>query len=393
MNHPPLPPLSTVPAKVLLKLTGALLAMLLFSSCGGGGSSTSSSSTGSTGGQSSSGQEVLYVGVNAGIQAFLINPATGTLTPGTAASAPSNITFFDMKGDPTGHFLYAAGSANGVRVYAISSPSGTLSEISGSPFNFPGAGNGGTLTLTPNGKFLFFADQSNIASFSVAASGALTLVGSPVPNSNQPLFMAVDPSGTFLYVADHADFNGEFSVYSISPTGALTEVAGSPFAVLANSQPYGLVLDPTGKFLFSPLSNAQKVAAMSINSSTGSLAPVAGSPFAAGSVPQPVALTPNGSFLYVGNTTSGTISEYRVSSGALTQTVQSPFFEGNPLSLSIDTSGKFLYVVDREIFGATVGRVSGFAIDSSVGTLASVGAPQQISGGSSPNSSTVVRLP
>src|SRR5205807_708767 len=124
----------------------------------------------------------------------------------------------------------------------------------GSPFNFPSAGNGGPLAITPNGKFLFFADSfGQIVTFTIGATGGTpTLVGPPVSNPNQPIQMAVDPSGTFLYTANLSDHlsGSDFSVYSISTSGTLVEIPGSPFFALANSQPYGIVMDATGTFLF-----------------------------------------------------------------------------------------------------------------------------------------------
>ncbi len=69
-------------------------------------------------------------------------------------------------------------------------------------------------------------------------TGALTLAGTPVAAQN-PTGIAADPSGTFVYVTN-PNLN-TIAVFSINPaTGALTEVAGSPFA--ANGGPFGIAV-------------------------------------------------------------------------------------------------------------------------------------------------------
>ena len=58
--------------------------------------------------------------------------------------------------------------------------------------------------------------------------------------------MAVDPSGTFAYVANRGDNN--VSGYRINrTTGALTPIAGSPFA--AGDGPYSVAVTPSPRFI------------------------------------------------------------------------------------------------------------------------------------------------
>ena len=59
--------------------------------------------------------------------------------------------------------------------------------------------------------------------------------------------MTVDPSGRFAYVANLVGDN--VSAYTInSSTGALSAVAGSPFA--AGNDPWSVTVDPSGKFAY-----------------------------------------------------------------------------------------------------------------------------------------------
>ncbi len=94
------------------------------------------------------------------------------------------------------------------------------------------------------------------------------------------------PAGPFAYVS-----NGSANVfaYTISATtGALTPVAGSPFA--AGTNPWGLAIDPSAKFAYVANNGSANVSAYTINATTGALTPMAGSPFAAGTNPIGVAV-------------------------------------------------------------------------------------------------------
>jgi hypothetical protein len=91
--------------------------------------------------------------------------------------------------------------------------------------------NSNVVLLSSNERLLFVSNQqsSSVTVFSVAANGSLSLVtGSPfqAPGSLFPSGMATDRSGNFLYVADGSQIHG----YSVANTGVLTTLAGSPFA-------------------------------------------------------------------------------------------------------------------------------------------------------------------
>jgi 6-phosphogluconolactonase (cycloisomerase 2 family) len=375
----------------LILLSGVILA-----SCGGSSSSAAPSGTNPSnppGSQASSGtsvSEVVYVATGSQILSFAINSSSGFSGAQSSTAAPPYV--IDMKVDPSGRFLYLSDFNVGqVRCYAINSSTGGLSEINGSPFGpvGPGTGNGGPIAIDPQGKFLFFSSaQGDIRTFAINASdGSLSLTGLPISNTNQPIQLVVDPAGKFLYSANHADFSDarDISVYSIGATGALQSIPGSPFSILSNSQPYGLAIDPTGKFLFVALWNAQKVAAMKIDSNSGGLSPVAGSPYTVGFLPQSLTMTPSGNLLYVGNTGDSKVSAFQVdpASGALTPVSGSPFFEGNPSWLIADTTGNILIVAE-----SSLNKLSLFSIGGS-GALTRIGSTPA---GSSATAMAVFRL-
>jgi 6-phosphogluconolactonase (cycloisomerase 2 family) len=74
------------------------------------------------------------------------------------------------------------------------------------------------------------------------------------------------------------------SAYAINTsTGALTALSGSPFA--AGTEPEAIAVDPTGKFLYVANHIGNNLSAYMINPSSGILSTVGGSPVAAGSSP------------------------------------------------------------------------------------------------------------
>jgi 6-phosphogluconolactonase (cycloisomerase 2 family) len=74
-----------------------------------------------------------------------------------------------------------------------------------------------------------------------------------------------------------------------STTGVLTAIAGSPFA--ATVAPWYLAVDPSGSFLYAtnPNSGDNTITGFTINSTTGALTQFTGAATAAGT--HPVALT------------------------------------------------------------------------------------------------------
>ena len=72
-------------------------------------------------------------------------------------------------------------------------------------------------------------------------------------------------------------------------TGALTVVAGSPFA--AGTEPSSVTVDPTGMFAYVVNSGADTVFVYSIDATTGALTPIGGSPFATATQPTAIAIS------------------------------------------------------------------------------------------------------
>jgi 6-phosphogluconolactonase (cycloisomerase 2 family) len=188
------------------------------------------------------------------IDGFSIDGTSGALTPiagspfvvppvpGCAATFSS-----DIVEDVTGSHLYTSDSYdNAISGFSIDLKTGVLTPVPGSPFpnyscidpmvNF----NPDTLTVVPNGKFLFAANgiAQTISSYSIDhASGAIHLMGESAQCfdgvTTGPIIRS-DPSGRFLYSVGVAGpgCGGSKAIIAIAvdtTSGALKTVKGSPF--------------------------------------------------------------------------------------------------------------------------------------------------------------------
>jgi 6-phosphogluconolactonase (cycloisomerase 2 family) len=390
------------------------------------------------------------------VSGFAINSSNGALTPVTGSPVATGADPVSVAVTPSGKFAYVTNSgADTVSGYAIDSATGALTALTSSPFATDETPNAVMVDLT--GQFVYVTNSfsHDVSAYTIDTStGALTAIsGSPFATGGLgPRSIAVDPSDAFLYVASGDNSVGQdlgvVSAYTInSTTGALTAIAGSPFAS-GGTSPFGVTVDPTGRFLYVANNNSNNVSAFTINSTTGALTAIAGSPVPTDSGPISVTVDPTGQFLEVANNGYDNITEYAINTstgglsfinsvsaryapnslafatgtapvtytpvfayvtnaaelsgtssvsaytvdantGALTAISGSPFATGaNPLSVAVDPSGQFAYVADSDAFGAGNEGISAYTIDATTGALTAIsGSP--FAAGTSPFSVTV----
>jgi len=257
-------------------------------------------------------------------------------------------------GSTANHYVYATiPQANQVIAFREDPNSGVLIEITGSPYSVGDGAN--SLVIHPSGKFLYVAnpgqEENDISLFNIAATGGFLTEVPPrtsVSPATLPQFLAMDPAGAYLYVANAGTF--DISVFSInSGTGALTPVTGSPFSI--GVTPQSMVLNPSGTFLFVgvPGVGTRDGSILTFSVNAGALTSVA-SGDSGGSNPDGLAVDPSGQYLYVANTSSNSIAVFQIqSTGALSGVTGSPLNDGylSPTSLLLDPTGKFLYIADQ----------------------------------------------
>jgi 6-phosphogluconolactonase (cycloisomerase 2 family) len=270
--------------------------------------------------------------------------------------------------DPAKNFAYVANAAptNDIDRFSIDA-NGSLVPISG---NQPVGVNPVALAMDADGKFLFVANRgsNSISVFSVGANAALTEVAVPPCSTqcfpvNDPVAIAVTPGSDFVYVVDQVD--GTIVTFHLdASTGVLTSDVALP-PVLVGSTPSSLAMNPDGTLLYVTNQGSNNVNGFKIGSG-GDLTSI-GAAVGAGVGPVSAVIDPSGQFLYVVDHDSNQISAYRITfgSGTLTATSGSPFNTGlGPLFVAISPTNKFLYVSNN-----SAGTISGFGIDPANGNL------------------------
>jgi 6-phosphogluconolactonase (cycloisomerase 2 family) len=194
---------------------------------------------------------------------FEINATTGALTAIAGSPFESGSDVNSVTLNPQGTILYVTISSGEVWIYTIDTSSG-VPTLSGKNRarqipTFLALG-GGTTSVTYTPTFAYVANQgsntvaSSVSAYAINASdGKITAIsGSPFPDGGAGTFafassVAVNPSGTFAYVANEGTNN--VAAYTIdTSTGALTAISCSKCS--AGTGPSAVTVDPSGRFVY-----------------------------------------------------------------------------------------------------------------------------------------------
>jgi 6-phosphogluconolactonase (cycloisomerase 2 family) len=387
------------------------------------------------------------VSANALSATGLATAVTGSPFPLSPASGPTAVAV-----SPNGLFLFVANrTSSKVSVLSITQTTGALTEISNSPFPLAPAAGPTAITVHPSGNLLFVTNNNpgTLFVFTIQSTGDLTPIGSPVQLLLNPQALALNATGTVVYVANKG--SDRILAFLVNQnTGDLTQIAspfdtgantapssvavgpGDRFLYVANSggggtgtiglfpinpvtgalilpgtilpiiptgaHPQFITIDPTGRTLYATDSTSNLVYFFSIDPVTGLLTPAGtramrAGPGAVAFVSGTAPVTPTPTFAYVANAGAATVSAFEITpaTGFLTELVGvgSPFplTPGtNPQSVAADPFGRYLYVANQ------VGNnVSAFSIDSGTGSLIAVTGPppSPFSTGAGPRAVTV----
>jgi 6-phosphogluconolactonase len=269
-------------------------------------------------------------------------------------------------------FAYAANTIGNISEYTVAATGalslvGTYPTISSGPYS---------ITVDPSGQFVYAGNiRGGVEAYSInQASGVLAeITGSPFQDIHSPSAVAVDPTSRYVYVANTyggPTNQGSVSVYAINgATGALNEISGSPYTV--NYNPSSIAMDSAGRFVY--LAGSSGEVAFAINGATGALTPVPGSPFpptnaAAVSINpvRPFGYSAYTSGVSVGlasysvNTSTGTLSQ--IENLAYTAAVQAG-------PIAVDPTGKFVYVLTAMGGAPLIASIEGYSANVSTGAL------------------------
>ena len=324
-----------------------------------------------------------------------------------------------------------------MQAFSFNLSNGHVSTVNTAP---PILGQPTGMVLDPSGNFAYVSivynpdvyqslTVSSIATYAINSGGGLSTAGTPIamnptspaaqncPSVSLPAMpgaLAMDSAGKFLFVSN--GLTPAISVFAIS-SGALSEVAGSPFCV-PPIQPgttpnlVGLAVTPTKypvlntqavqnaacalwqplpastpEYLYVADANDNVVWAFTVSASGAPVLlttpPNTALTFPAQSVTTGVAVDPCNRFVFVTNNLSNNVSSYAICNstspgrpqvcntnqypeGSLVQVPGSPFPLGGggagpngPTVLAVDPLANFLYVVDRQSNQLSCFRISG----------------------------------
>jgi YVTN family beta-propeller protein len=284
--------------------------------------------------------KALYVTTTAGVDVF--STAVGTTAATTSVAIESDVTYPPAVLSPDGSSLYVGGGSS-VSVVSTASDAVTTIPIS------PGvAGNQNwqatELAITPNGGAVYVAAADGAGAVGAVAviDTATGTVSADVPSIGYaPVALAVSPNGAELYVAnnDAGDAGNSDDVTVVSTASGR---ATADIAIPSAGGPDGVLVSPSGKTLYvsdngGPDPTTYGDTVWVVNTATRA---VTGS-ITVGTQPGAMAISPNGSTLYVANSLSGTVS---VVDTAADQAVNTFNVGSGPDSLAISPNGATLYV-------------------------------------------------
>ena len=187
-------------------------------------------------------------------------------------------------------FAYAIDQAGTVDGYSLNTTAGTFAATSGYTAPTIPTNEGGVGMVVAQEQYLYagLGSAEELYGFTISSSGALTAIsGSPYSAPYLALYgtgvgqanMITNPDGTILFISDTLE--SEIYVYEIGSGGVLTAATGSPFTV--PFEPMNLATDGLGKYLYAINGNfnthtGSEIAAFSIGTG-GALTAVPGSPF------------------------------------------------------------------------------------------------------------------
>lgn len=253
-------------------------------------------------------------------------PVSGGQGVPTGGASPAALAM-----DSAGKFLFVANQGTGVAgsssisVFSVGSGA-ALTPVQGSPFpvrlpvNFPVANpNPAAVALVVQSamNLLYVVDEDDDYVLTYPFdSGTGILPATPTQATlagTSPAAAAMNPAGTFLYVANFGSNN--VSGFVIGTTaqqglGSLTPMNQAPFT--AELGPMSAAVDPSGQFVYVVDHDSNQISGYRIDATTGNLTPTTGSPYSTGAGPIFVAISPINKFLYVSNNTAATVSGFSI---------------------------------------------------------------------------------
>ena len=245
--------------------------------------------------------------------------------------------------------------------------------------------------------YVVHGDGETLSAYAIKQNGELSFLNTVSAHGTNPVHVAVDSTGRWVYVACHR--TGTLSVLPRKEDGSLGECQSTLILSDADgtfSHPHQIVLDRTGRFAIVPAQGLKegpgKIVTYRIDHEAGALLPADVFYARKNAEPRHCVLHPNNQFLYCVNEWDYTVTflSFDEETGKLTPKQIVPTLPdtwiraGWSSAIDLDKDGGFLYTTDRNY-----NIVSKFEIDALSGRIRLVGTFP--TGGTQPRFMTVDR--
>ncbi|MCP4793218.1 MAG: lactonase family protein, partial [Actinomycetia bacterium] len=323
------------------------------------------------------GTSALYAAVKSGNAAQLTVDGTGAMDPITPLLVPTTSDTEALVVHPDHDMVYVTNPGDATNPVMSIPIQGDLSLDGASLAGSAAVGNQANfMALTPGGDHaLVLAQTGTLSAYPIGATGLLGAQGASVVTGTIPLGVAVDATGQNAYVANFG--SNTVSLYDLDlATGALA--AKAPATVAAGSSVRAVATHPSGRYVYATAMGAagpggDLIGQYVIDPADGQLILNTPPSVGAGADPGPMACTPNGSFLLVGTSAAGSasIDVYEINTdptnltndGTLTGPVSTAAVPDVAQAITISADGSTVYVGSN-----TAGTIQAFSI-SATGVL------------------------
>ncbi len=244
----------------------------------------------------------LYVALDTGAVFVYTIGTNGVLTLGNNSSPVAstlNGTGMSMTVDPSGNWLFVVSSSiDALLEYQINTSTGGLTQVgqtTGIPLN---PGNPTQVYVTPNNQYVYVGlglggmDGFTFNSSTGVVGNQIHLATLGAASDNA---IASDNKSAYLFIGEAGQ---GIRVLTIGTGGALKEVTGSPFA--SQLGPQSIVVDPSNTYVYVANRTANVITGYTLGTG-GTLTPLSSSPFSTGSQPTEMALDSTGKYIFVIN--------------------------------------------------------------------------------------------
>jgi 6-phosphogluconolactonase len=298
--------------------------------------------------------------------------AAGVLLPGVQAADGKKVTAY--------FGTYSGGKSQGIYAAEFHSAAGKLGE----PRLVAKTTNPSFLALHPSGKFLYAVNETDsfggekagaITAFAINADGSLQELNQKTSSGAAPCHLVVDKAGKHVLCANYT--GGNVCVYALKPSGELAEQTAMVQHKGPKIHAHSINLDAANRFACAADLGLDQILVYKFDTEKGTLTP--NDPPAGlapkGGGPRHFAFHPGGKYAYACNETQSSVTAFAwdAAKGTLTelQTLSTlpTKVEGNSTAeVQVHPSGKFVYVSNRGHNSIAI-----FQVDTATGKLTAAG--------------------